>query len=97
MYAQNPAESTSHDGSGTMRQWACSKRAQIPARMLAESFVIKHLIKWHPEHRNWRGAACLASIVLIFQSHIGAFSSQPPEEMKLLFLNEIDAQNFIFQ
>jgi hypothetical protein len=31
------------------------------------------------------------------ESHIGAFSSQPPEEMKLLFLNEIDAQNFIFQ
>jgi hypothetical protein len=29
MYGQNPAESTSHDGSGTMRQWACSKRSDI--------------------------------------------------------------------
>jgi hypothetical protein len=26
----------------------------------------------------------------------GAFFLQPPEEMKLLFLDEIDAQNFIF-
>jgi hypothetical protein len=97
MYAQNPAESTSHDGSGTMRQWTCSKRSDT-SKNVSRKLCDKTFDKVASGAQKLARSSMLGfDSSHIPESHIGAFSSQPPEEMKLLFLNEIDAQNFIFQ
>ncbi|XP_062225897.1 uncharacterized protein LOC133924402 [Phragmites australis] len=81
MHMRNPTESTSNRGSGTMRQWVCSKRSDISknvSRKLGDKTFDKVT----------SGAQKLAtSSMLGFDdsqipgSPTGVFSSQSPEEM----------------
>jgi hypothetical protein len=81
MYAGNPAGSTSHDGSGTMRQWACSKRSDI-----SKNVSRKLCDKTFDKVASGAQKLARSSMLGFDSSHVpesraGAFFPQPPEEM----------------
>jgi hypothetical protein len=81
MYAGNPAESTSHDGSGTMIQWACSKRSDI-SKNVSRKLCDKTFDKVASEAQKMGRSRMLGfDSSYVPESHAGAFFLQPPKEM----------------
>ncbi|GJN27303.1 hypothetical protein PR202_gb15316 [Eleusine coracana subsp. coracana] len=81
MHPQNPTESTSYNGSGTMRQWVCSKRSDISknvSRKLRDNTFNKMT---SGAEKLMRSSTICFDSSQVPESPTGAFSSQPPEEM----------------
>ncbi|CAN6249017.1 unnamed protein product [Urochloa humidicola] len=76
---QNPSESTSNCGSGTMRQWVCSKRSDI-AKNFSRKFSDKVA---SGAQKSDRSSMLDFNDSQVTESPAGVFSSESPEDMAI--------------
>ncbi|GJN02616.1 hypothetical protein PR202_ga19986 [Eleusine coracana subsp. coracana] len=81
MHAQNPTESTSYHGSGTMKQWVCSKRSDISKNVSRKVHDNTFNKMTSGAQKLMRSSTIGFDSSQVPESPTGAFSSQPPEEM----------------
>ncbi|CAL5016435.1 unnamed protein product [Urochloa decumbens] len=78
-HGQNPSESTSNCGSGTMRQWVCSKRSDI-AKNFSRKFSDKVA---SGAQKSDRSSMLDFNDSQVTESPAGVFSSESPEDMAI--------------